>query len=81
MNVTMAKAPPWTRSRSRRVMAWSSMLPRPGRTKTDSMTTVPARSAANWSPKMVSTGMAALRKPCRHRAAARVSPLERAVRM
>ena len=55
--------------RSRLATASSSRLPRPGMTKTRSTTTAPISKVASCSASTVTTGMAALRSPCRRSAA------------
>ncbi len=55
--------------------------PRPGRLKTVSTITVPARRFPNCRPKTVTTGMKAFFRPCRITTAHPASPFARAVRM
>ena len=49
-------------------------------TNTRSTTTAPISKVASCRPSTVTTGTAALRKPCRHNAGNGRSPLARAVR-
>src|SRR5699024_11973076 len=53
----------WTVVKSRTETASRSMEPKPGMTKTSSMTTAPTISVVNCTPATVSTGSAALRRP------------------
>ena len=66
--------------RSRLHDAVEQQAAEPGMTKTRSTTTAPTSRVASWRPSTVTTGMAALRSPCRRSAAIGDSPLARAVR-
>lgn len=72
---------PMITGRSCWLIATTAVLPSPGRLNTDSITTTPPISRPRSIPNWVTTGVSALRRPCRTTTRLSRSPFERAVRM
>ena len=71
----------WTTGKSWLRIASTVSDATPGHAKTVSVTTAPPRSWPNWRPRMVMTGMQALRKACLATTTPSRTPLARAVLM